>query len=643
VSDMENETTAQTHKFKAEVAQVLSLVINSLYSNKEVALRELISNAADALDKLRFESIKNPGLRPEGYGARIRLIPDEANRTLTVWDNGIGMSPDALATDLGTVARSGTREFAAKLREAQDAKDMQLIGQFGVGFYSGYLIADRIEVISRAAGSDNAARWASDGQDTFTVDPATREEAGTSVVLHLKEEQADFAKGWKLRELVRRYSDFISYPIELQVEKKKEDSDDKEISFEAINEANALWTRSEKEITAEQYQEFYKHLTHDWEAPLNRTHFRVEGTQMFTGLLYLPKRPPFDMLSPDAKHGVRLYVKRVFIMDCEELLPRWLRFVRGVIDSDDLPLNVSREILQDSALVRTIRKQVIRRVLDLLTKVAKDDEQAYLEFWNNFGMVLKEGLHFDSSYRDKLGPLMRYESSKADGLTSLTDYVGRMPEGQKQIYYALGPTSQMLAASPHLEALKKRGYEVLYLTDGVDQWAVEGLQEFDGKKLINAMEDDFKLDEADKDSAEDKSDEAEKSEASDEQTKEFASFIERCKEVLDAHVGEVKVSQRLTDSPVCLVMPKGGMPAHLERLLRAHQNDLPSQKRILEINPQHPLLQRLREKLEAEPQSEQVKEWIELLFDQALVSEGSPLPDPARFAQRMTTLMQSAL
>lgn len=640
---MEKETTAKTHQFKAEVAQVLSLVINSLYSNKEVALRELVSNAADALDKLRFEAIKNPALQPEGYRARIRLIPDEGANTLTIADNGIGMDEQALEQDLGTVARSGTREFAEKLKEAQQAKDTQLIGQFGVGFYSGYLIADRIEVISRAAGSDSAAKWISDGQSSFVIEPAEREEAGTSVVLHLKKDQAEFAKGWKLRELVRRYSDFISYPIELRVEKKEKDDEEATISFEAINEASALWTRSEKEVEKEQYDEFYRHLTHDWEPPLARTHFKVEGTQMFTGLLYVPKRPPFDLLAPEGKHGVRLYVRRVFIMDnCEELLPRWLRFVRGVIDSDDLPLNVSRELLQDSAQVRTIRKQVIRRVLDMLAKVEKDDPEAYTGFWNNFGVVLKEGLHFDASYRDKLAPLMRYESSAAKGLTSLADYVSRMPEGQSSIYYALGPTTQMLQASPHLEALKQRGYEVLYMVDGVDQWAVEGLSEFDGKRLVNAMEDDFKLD-SEKKSEQETEDAEDSKDGAAEGSAEYAELITRCKEVLSEHVNEVKVSQRLTDSPVCLVMPKGGLPAHLERLIRAHQSDLPTQKRILEINPKHPLLQRLRGQLSETPDSPKVNEWIEMLYDQALVSEGSPLPDPARFAQRMTSLLQSAL
>ena len=637
---MTAETQGKSQKFKADVAQVLSLVINSLYSNKEVALRELVSNAADALDKLRFEAIKKPALQPSGYAPHIRLIPDEKQRTLTIADNGIGMSEAALARDLGTVARSGTREFAEKIKEAQQVSNVELIGQFGVGFYSGYLIADRIEVISRAAGSDKAAKWVSEGHDTFTIEPAEREEAGTSIVLHLKEDQAEFSKPWKLRELIRRYSDFISYPIEMQVETKGEGEEAPSLKFERINEASAVWTRAEKDITKEQYEEFYRHVSHDWEPPLAKTHFKVEGTQLFTGLLYLPKRPPFDLLSPESKHGVRLYVKRVFIMDnCEELLPRWLRFVRGVIDSDDLPLNVSRELLQDSALVRTIRKQVIRRVLDMIASVAKDDAEAYETFWKNFGAVLKEGLHFDSSQAEKIAPLLRYESSGQKGLTSLSDYVTRMPEGQDAIYYALGSTAQMLGASPHLEALMKRGYEVLYMTDGVDQWAIEGLTEFEGKKFVNAMEDDFSL--SDKDGKEQK-DEGEKSEAETIEADDFKELLARCKEVLAEHVSEVKVSSRLTDSPACLVMPKGGLPAHLERLIRAQQADLPVQKRILEINAKHPLLQRMRAELSAGDNEKRVAEWIEMLYDQALISEGSPLPDPARFAKRISALMQSA-
>jgi molecular chaperone HtpG len=483
----------------------------------------------------------------------------------------------------------------------------------------------------------------SEGKDNFSVEPAQRDEIGTSVILHLKKEQEEYADEWKLRDLVRRYSDFIQHPIELKVTRKQAGKDGApdttEEQFEAVNQASALWTRAKKDITDEQYNELYKHLTHDWEPPLGRTHFTVEGTQMFTGLLFVPKRPPMDLLSSEAQHGVRLYVRRVFIMDrCEELLPRWLRFVRGVVDSDDLPLNVSRELLQDSATVRTIRKQVTRRVLDLLGEIAEQRGDDYLDFWRKFGPIVKEGLHFDPSHKDKLAKLLRYESSKGEGLISLEQYVARMPEGQTSIYYAIGPTTAMLSHSPTLEALKSRGYEVLFMIDGVDQWAVEGLRDYEGKPLINAMEADLKLDGNDKPS-EQGEDEAE-SKAAD--AGDLAPLLERCKAVLGEYVSEVRVSERLTDSPVCLVLPKGGVPAHIERLLRAHQQDLPSQKRILELNPKHPLIARLKDAFSRDAESAQVSEWVEMLYDQALLTEGSPLPDPARFALRVATLMQAA-
>ena len=639
---MTSTASAQTHRFEAEVSQVLSLVINSLYSNKEVFLRELVSNAADALDKLRFEALSNPALVPAGHTPRIRLIPDEAAKTLTISDNGIGMSEEALRKDLGTVARSGSKELVERLRKTEQSNDLKLIGQFGVGFYSGYLVADRIEVISRAAGSEQAFKWTSEGKDEFTIEPAERDESGTDIVLHLKPDQADFAREWRLRELVERYSDFVSQPIELLVKRREGGQNDKDspetVKFEAINKANALWMRSEKDVTDEQYNEFYKHLTHDWEAPLARLHFHVEGTQMFTGLLYVPKRPPFDLGNPEWKHGVRLYVRRVFIMDnCEELVPRWLRFVRGVIDSDDLPLNVSRELLQDSATVKTIKKQVVRRVLDLLNKLQEEKPEEYLDFWQKFGVVLKEGLHFEPAHADKIARLLRYESSTQTGLTSLADYVKRMPEGQTKIYYAQGPTTSLLAASPHLESLRKRGYEVLFMTHGIDQWAVEGLREFEGKKLVDAMQE-----EGDDDTKAEGDATSEDKPEPTEAAKAIEGLLGRAKSVLEVQVSDVRASERLTDSPACLVVPRGGLPAHIERLLRAHQQDLPEQKRILELNPTHPLVLRMKAEFERQADSAALTEWIELLYDQALLVEGSPLPDPARFSKRLVALMQAA-
>lgn len=645
-----NETNeVKTHKFKAEVTQVLDLVVNSLYSNKDIFLRELISNAADALDRLRFESISNPSLTPENYQAKIRLIPDPESSTLTIWDNGIGMDKSELAKELGTIAHSGSRELVEKLQQVKEANgDLQLIGRFGVGFYSSYLVAQRVEVVSRRAGSSKAYRWRSDGKETFTIEAAQRDDVGTSVILQLKEEHKDYLSEWRLRELTKRYSDFINHTIELQVERvSKDDKDKKEKSFEAVNQASALWTRPAKEITDEQYDEFYKHLTHDYEKPFARSHFAVEGKQMFTALLFIPKRPPFDLFMPDNQHGVRLYVRRVFIMDnCEELLPQWLRFVRGVIDSDDLPLNVSRELLQDSQIVRTIRKQVVRRVLDLLAKKAGDSPDEYLDFWRVFGPVIKEGLHYDPEQNEKISKLLRYESTADQGLTSLPDYVKRMPEGQNSIYYAIGTSRDIVANSPHLEGLKKKGYEVLLMTDAVDQWAVESLQKFEDKPLVNAMREDLKLEQSEEKAGDTSADK----EPKDKQVKEKSEaeiqlkpLIERCKEVLSDHVSEVRVSQRLTDSPACLVIPKGGLPAHIERLLRATQRGIPETKRILELNPIHPLVKRLLDIQKSDSTSEKLKEWIELIYDQALLIEGSPIPDPQRFATRMTQLLQTAV
>ncbi|MCG8556317.1 MAG: molecular chaperone HtpG, partial [Proteobacteria bacterium] len=546
---MAGESTS-THRFEAEVTQVLGLVINSLYSNKEIFLRELVSNAADALDKLRFRAIAEPALLPEGHRARVRLIPNERDSTLTIDDNGVGMTSEELADNLGTVAKSGSRAFLQSLEEA-DQKNLNLIGQFGVGFYSAYLISDSVDVLTRAAGEKEASRWSSDGKETYTIEPAERDEVGTSVVLHVRPEHKDFLSEWRLRELVRRYSDFLSYPIELQV--TRSEAGEEKRQFTAINEASALWQRRPEDVTDEQYAELYRHLTRDWEPPLARTHFSVEGTQMFTGLLFIPRRPPLDLFSPEGRHGVRLYVKRVFIMDdCDELLPRWLRFVRGLIDSEDLPLNVSRELLQDSVVVRTIRKQVVRRVLGELDKLAASKPDGYLEFWRNFGAVIKEGLHFEPEHKDRLAPLLRFESSTEPGsLVSLPQYVARMREGQKSIYYAMGVSPSMLANSPHLEVLKKRGYEVLFMTDGIDQWALEGLTEFDDKPLANAMDAELEL-----------SNESDRAASTPEQTNEAGEIrplLDRFGKVLEGKVSEVRVSKRLTDSPVCLVIPKGGL------------------------------------------------------------------------------------
>jgi molecular chaperone HtpG len=624
------DTQRETHKFQAEINQLLNLVINSLYSHKEIFLRELVSNASDALDKLRFRSVTEPELLEGEAALEIHLLPDAEKGTLTIEDTGIGMTHDELVKNLGTIAHSGSREFLDLVAQ-RGQKDVNLIGQFGVGFYSAYLVADRVEVVSRAAGKDSQAwRWASDAKGAFSMEPAERPTRGTSVILHLKEDQKEFLDAWRLRSLVTQYSDYVNHPIKLRVEKTTGEGDAKktETSLEVVNKASALWQRPKSEISDEQYQEFYKHLTHDWEPPLAWTHFRTEGNQVFTGLLFIPKHPPFDLNSP-TQHGVRLFVKRVLIMDrCEEMLPQWLRFVRGVVDSDDLPLNVSRELLQDSAVVKAIHKHVTKKTLDMLEKLAKDKPEDYQTFWRSFGTVLKEGLAVDTEHREKLGGLVRYESSREEGLTSLADYVSRMKEGQKAIYYVFGETRKAVVDSPHIEALKKRGYEVLYMTDPVDEWAAQGLREFQGKPLVSAMHADLKLEETEEAKRE-----------KEERAKGLGPLAERMKEVLKEHVREVRVSDRLTDSPCCLVVPEGGSHAFVERLLRERGRSVPRAKRILEVNPTHPIIEHLRAVQEREPGSPQVTEWVELLYDQALLTEGSSVEDPNRFARRMTALM----
>ncbi len=620
----------ETHAFQAEINQLLSLVINSLYSHKEIFLRELVSNASDALDKLRFRSITEAELLADEPALELRILPDSEKGTLTIEDTGIGMTHDELVKNLGTIAHSGSREFLEALAQ-RGQKDVQLIGQFGVGFYSAYLVADRVEVVSRAAGPEQRAwKWTSEAKGSFTVEPAERTSRGTAVILHLKEDQKEFLDEWRLRSLITQYSDYVGHPIKLQVKKTTGTGDDTktETSLEVVNKASALWQRSKSDITDEQYQEFYKHLTHDWDTPLAWTHFKTDGNQQFIGLLYIPKHPPFD-LNAQQQRGVRLFVKRVFIMDrCEELVPQWLRFVRGVIDSDDLPLNVSREMLQDSAVVRAIRKHVVKKSLDMLEKLAKDKPEDYVTFWKSFGTVVKEGLAIESEHKDKVGGLLRYESSHGEGLTSLADYVSRMKEGQEALYYMYGESRAAVADSPHLEALKQRGYEVLYMTDPVDEWAAQGLREFQGKPLVSALQADLKL------------------QTTEEQKKEQAEhaqglklLTEKMKDVLKESVREVRVSDRLTDSPVCLVVPEGGSPAYLERLLQQRGKGMPRVKRILEVNPKHPVIEHLKALQEREPTAEQVTEWIELLHDQALLTEGSTISDPNRFARRMTALL----
>jgi molecular chaperone HtpG len=629
--------------FKAEVSQLLKLLVNSLYSNPEVFVRELISNSSDALDKLRFESLSKPELLPSETTLAIRIIPDPDRDTLTLSDNGIGMNAQELEENLGTLARSGTRQFVEALEHARETGEKpQLIGQFGVGFYSAFLVADRVDVVSRAAGSSEAFRWTSDAKESFSISPAEREEQGTTVVLHLKPESKEYLETFRLRQLVERYSDYIPHPIELKKApkeaKENEEKTESAVEFERVNQASALWRRPQKELTREQYVGFYKHLTRDWEEPIAYRHFKVEGTQMFYALLFLPKRPPFDLYDAESKHGVRLHVKRVFVMDdCSDLVPRYLRFVRGVVDSEDLPLNVSREMLQDSSAVRVIKKQLTNHTLTLLEELRKDDAAAYDGFWVSYGTVLKEGLHFAESERNRIAKLVQYQSSGAEGWTTFEAYVSRMKPEQKAIYYAAGASRQLIESGPHLEGLRKRGYEVLYMTDPIDPFAISTLNEFEGKPIVNAMTESLNLDEASESG--EKSEETKEAEAS---AAERASLLAFMKTVLGDKVSEVRASKRLTDSPTCLVIADGGMAPHIEQMLRARKMDVPVVKRILEVNTAHPVVKNLDLVFQAAKESEDVRSWIRTLYDQALIAEGSPLDDPADFARRLTLLVQKA-
>ena len=617
----------ETHRFQAEVNQVLHLVIHSLYSHKEIFLRELISNASDAVDKLRFRAITEPALVAGDAGYEIRIVPDAEAGTLTISDNGVGMTHDELTDNLGTIARSGSRAFLEALAQ-KGQRDVQLIGQFGVGFYSAWLVAERVDVTTRAAGHEDAWRWSSDAKETYTLEPATRATRGTDIVLHLRDDQKEFLDTWRLRELVTKYSDYVSHPIKLATKKEG----DSEPTLETLNRANALWQRSKSEVTSEQYEEFYKHLTHDNEAPLAHTHFKVEGTQQFVGLLFVPKQPPFDLNSSQQRRGIRLFVRRVFIMDqCEDIVPTWLRFVRGVVDSDDLPLNVSRETLQDSATVRAIRKQVVKRSLDLLDDLAKNHAEKYLEFWKSFGAVLKEGLAQDFDQRERLSALVRFESTLSETPTSLAEYVSRMRSEQESIYYVYGESRKALEQSPHLETLRKRGFEVLFMTDPIDEWAADGIREFQGKKLVSAMRADLSLD-----ASEDAKKERET------QTTELKDLLDAIKKTLGDRVTDVRVSDRLTDSPACLVVPAGGSHAYLEKLLKDSGREVGKSRRVFEVNPTHALIQHLRAVAAKAPEGEKTREFIETLYDQALLTEGSKPEDPHRFVQRVTALLTDA-
>jgi molecular chaperone HtpG len=634
MTDAATPKAPETLGFQAEVKQLLHLMIHSLYSNKEIFLRELVSNASDACDKLRFEALDQPELMSGDTDLRVRVSFDKEARTITISDNGVGMSRDEAISNLGTIARSGTKEFFSRLT-GDKQKDAQLIGQFGVGFYSSFIIADKVAVTTRRAGSaaDQAVEWVSDGQGEFSIVETTKEGRGTDVVLHLRADEDEFLSGWKLREVLRRYSDHISLPVEML----KEEWDEKASAmkstgeWEAINQASALWTRNKSDITDEQYQAFYKHVSHDFEDPLAWSHNRVEGRSEYTQLLFVPKRAPFDMFERDAKRGVKLYVKRVFIMDdVEQLLPSYLRFVRGVIDSADLPLNVSREILQESRDVRTIREGSTKRILSLLEDMAENKPEDYATFWKEFGVVLKEGTGEDQTNLERIAKLLRFASTHSSSdaqIVSLADYVSRMKEGQDKIYYVTAESYNAAKNSPHLEIFHKKGIEVLLLSDRVDEWMLSHLREFDGKQMTSVAKGGLDLAEL--------ADEAEKKQQT-EVAEAFKPLVARLQESLKARVKEVRVSNRLVDSPACVVVDQNEMSPHLQRLLKSAGQDAPNVLPILEINPDHALVKRIQD-----AHDDQFSDWSEVLLDQALLADGAQLPDPVGFVKRLNGLLLS--
>ena len=620
----------ETKGFQAEVKQLLQLMIHSLYSNKEIFLRELVSNASDACDRLRFEAIGKPELLAGGAEFAIRVEVDAAARRITISDNGIGMSRDEAMAHLGTIAKSGTREFFAALTGDQK-KDAQLIGQFGVGFYSAFIVAERVTVVTRRAGlaENEATRWESDGSGEYTIEPATRESRGTDVTLHLKAGEEEFASGNRVRAILRKYSDHIATPIRM----KKEIWDKDKQAYvttaeeETVNQATALWARPKAEVTDEQYREFYKHVAHDFTDPLAWTHNRVEGKQEYIQLLYLPSQAPFDLWDRESRHGLKLYVRRVFIMDdARELLPRYLRFVRGVIDSGDLPLNVSREILQESRDVSAIREGAARRVLGLLEDLAQNRKEDYAKFWQAFGQVLKEGIGEDGANRERIAKLLRFASTTSDTQeVQLADYVARMKEGQKAVYYATADSLDAARSSPHLEIFRKKGIEVLLLTDRVDEWMLSFLSEFDKHPLVSVAKGDLDLGEL--------ADAAEK-EAREKVAGEFKELVERVKAALGEAVSDVRITLRLTDSPACVVVERDAMSQHLQRLLKSAGQKAPETKPILELNPHHALIERLKAE-----SGDGLKEWSLLLLDQATLAEGGQLADPAAFVKRMNRML----
>jgi molecular chaperone HtpG len=621
---MSEASAAQTMGFQAEVKQLLKLMIHSLYSHKEIFLRELISNASDACDKLRFASLANPALQEGGGELTITIDADSNAHTIAITDTGIGMTREEAIEHLGTIAKSGTADFLSKLTGDQK-KDAQLIGQFGVGFYSSFIVADQVDVYSRKAGepANAGVHWSSRGDGEFSVENVERPDRGTKIVLHLKEGEHDFADDYRIRSLVRKYSDHIAFAVRMR-------KSEKDAEYETINHAQALWTRPRTEVKDEEYKEFYRHVSHDFADPLAWSHGKVEGKKEYTSLLYIPSRAPFDLWHREGARGLKLYVRRVFIMDdAEQFLPLYLRFVKGIVDSADLPLNISREMLQQDASIDSMRTGLTRRVLDMLAKLGKDEPEKYATFWKEFGAVLKEGPAEDHANRERIAKLLRFASThsdKEDQDVSLDDYIGRMKPGQTAIYYVIADSFAAAKSSPHLEVLRKKGIEVLLLSDRVDDWLTDHLREYEGKSLRNVARGELDLGAVQTD---------EEKQAQESLSKEHSSLVERVKKSLGEHVSDVRTTVRLADSPACLVLGENDMGAQMRRILEAAGQKAPSVKPVLEINPTHPLLQRIAETQD----SATFDDLTMLVFEQATLAEGSQLTDPAAFVQRLNRLL----
>ncbi|ABY69562.1 molecular chaperone HtpG [Actinobacillus pleuropneumoniae] len=622
-------TNQETRGFQSEVKQLLQLMIHSLYSNKEIFLRELISNASDAADKLRFKALSNPALYEGDGELRVRVSFDETLGTLTISDNGIGMNREQVIDHLGTIAKSGTKEFLNSLGTDQ-AKDSQLIGQFGVGFYSAFIVADKVTVKTRAAGETQAVLWESAGEGDYTVADIEKATRGTDVILHLREEEKEFLSEWRLREIIGKYSDHIGLPVEIQTTEYNEEGKASGQKWEKINKAQALWTRSKNEISDEEYQEFYKHLSHDYNDSLIWAHNKVEGKQEYTSLLYVPAKAPWDMFNREQKHGLKLYVQRVFIMDdAEVFMPNYLRFMRGLLDTNDLPLNVSREILQENKITASLRAALTKRALQLLEKLAKDDQAKYQTFWNEFGLVLKEGVGEDFANKQQIASLFRFASTQTDSseqTVSLADYVGRMKEGQKAIYFLTADSYVAAKNSPHLELFNKKGIEVLLLSDRIDEWVVGHLTEFDGKPLQSITKSDLDLgDLADK----------EQEESQKAQQAEFGSFLERAQSYFGERVKKVVLTHRLTDTPAVVSTDNDEMTTQMAKLFAAMGQKAPEVKYTFELNPDHQMVKKIADLTD----ETEFNDWIELLFEQALLAERGSLENPAAFIKRMNKLL----